>query len=473
VPGVESNAADSGSFRDRDGRVYHSQGRVFRGLSQEAVDAFRQLQETRFYREFRSSGRIVESRDCIKPEVPLPPQVLEKWAGFIEHQPIRVISYPYEWTFGMLRDAALLQLDLMEAALGEGMSLKDATPYNVQFQNCKPIFIDIASFIPLESGSTWAGYRQFCEMFLFPLFVQAYKKMDFQPFLRAGIDGIPVQTAARIFGLRDWLRAGVFSHVWLQARLDRRYGATQKDVRSEIRSAGFSREMVLANLRRLRKLIRGLHWQGEGSQWGAYEAFHNYSAEDHALKAEFIESCVAASKPGVLWDIGCNTGQFSRLAARHASAVVALDFDHFAVERLYRAQRESAGGNILPLVQNIANPSPNWGWRNRERTDLQSRAAPDFVLALALIHHVVISANIPLEEFISWLASFTPELVIEFVAREDDKVKSLLRNRDDPYEDYSREGLEHALQAHFNIVKVQSLESGNRHLYWCKRHPAG
>lgn len=466
---VPDFSAEFGSFRDREGRVYRYQGRIFRGLSQTALDNFRQLESTSFYRSFQASGQLVASRECRPDEVPLPALVRDRWTGFLEHAPIAVITYPYEWTFGMLRDAALLQLDLLEAAIREDMALKDATPYNIQFAGGRPVFIDIASFITLESGATWAGYRQFCEMFLFPLMLQAYKGLHFQAFMRAAIDGVDVQTAARLFSLRDRFRPGVLSHVWLQSKLDRRYGGTQQNVRSSLKSAGFNREMILANVRRLKKLVRRMHWQGAGSEWAGYEEFHNYSAGDHQLKESFIAACAAESQAQVVWDIGCNTGQFAKIAAPHAGLVVAMDLDHFAVERLYREQNAAGGGNILPLVQNVADPSPNWGWQNRERSELKMRAAPGLVLCLALLHHVVITANIPLEEFIAWLAGLTPDLVIEYVSRADDKVQTLLRNKDDDYADYSRHGLERELQRHFTIARQLTLGDGHRELFWCRR----
>ena len=462
-------AVDSGSFRDRDGRIYRNGDRIIRGISAGALAEFKKLESTAFYSRFLKDGLLVDSDLLSAEDVNLPHEVMQQWAGFIEHRRIPVVSYAYEWTFGMLRDAALLQLDLLEAAIGEGMTLKDATPYNIQFDAGKPVFIDIASFETLPAGAPWAGYRQFCEMFLFPLMLQAYKGIHFQPLMRSSIDGIGVQTATKLFGFRDRLRAGVLTHVWLQAKLDSRYGGTQKNVRADLKKAGFNKELILANVRKLGKLIRKLSWQGEGSEWGGYEAFHNYSESDHELKEAFVGDSVANSKAETVWDIGCNTGQFSKIAARHAGNVLAMDLDHFAVERLYRETRETGVKNILPLVQNIADPSPNWGWRNKERTDLQTRARPDLVLCLALIHHVVITANVPMEEFINWLAELSDQLVIEYVSRSDDKVKALLRNKEDRYSDYNKEKLEHNLARHFSIVNQQGLESGNRHLYWCEK----
>jgi len=473
VSPAASPAVDSGSFRDRDGRIYRVDGRIFRGLSAGALADFEKLQAKKFYAHSLGQGQLVGSELLPRSQVPLPAAELERWAGFLEHQRVPVVSYPYEWTFGMLRDAALLQLELVEAAIKEDMTLKDATPYNIQFVAGRPVFIDIPSFETLQAGAPWAGYRQFCEMFLFPLMLQSYKGIPFQPLMRGSIDGVGVQMAARLFGWRDRFRGGVLSHVWLQSKLDRRYGNSSQDVRTDLKSAGFGKELILANVRKLRKLVGKLEWQGADSEWGAYEAFHNYSAEDHSLKESFIDESVAASAAECVWDIGCNTGQFSKIAARHADRVLAMDLDHFAVERLYREVRAEDINNILTLVQNVADPSPNWGWRNRERTDLSSRARPDLVLCLALIHHVVISANVPLDEFIGWLAELSDQLVIEYVSRKDDKVQTLLRNKEDKYTDYSRERLEQALRRHYEIRREQPLESGNRFLYWCARTDTG
>ncbi len=458
---------DSGSFRDRAGRVYLCGDRVVRGISEEALSDWRKLQETGLYARLSDAGKIVATRALPAAQVPLPEQERERWAAFLEHDRIPVISYAYEWSFEMLRQAGLLTLDLVEEAIGAGMILKDATPYNVQFVAGRPVFIDIPSFQTLQPGSTWAGYRQFCELFLFPLMLQAYKGIDFQPFLRARIDGVDVQTMAGLLGLRDRLRKGVFSHVWLQARLDRSYASTRRDVRQEIRSAGFSKELILANLRKMKTLLKSLSWDGSGSEWGSYADFHNYSEADLSDKESFVEQCLRDSGADTVWDIGANTGRFARIAGQHARQVLAMDVDHFAVERMFRQNGAEGVTNVLPLLQNVCDPSPNWGWRNGERRDLASRARPDLVLCLALIHHVVISANVPLEEFVDWLAGLAGQLLIEYVARADDKVESLLRNKQDLYADYSRKNLEACLSRRYTIRRQHTLGSGNRFLYWC------
>jgi len=463
-----SAVVNPGSFRDRDGRVYHYQQRIFRGLSAAALESYRQLREKPFYKKLAESGKVIGTRELEAEDNPLPDELKAQWAGFLEHDPVPVISYPYEWTFSMLKAAASLQLHLVERAVSNGFSLKDATPYNIQFVNRKPVFIDIPSFEPLQEGEPWAGYRQFCEMFLFPLFLQAYKGCSFQPFMRSGINGVDVQAAASLFGFRDRFRKGVMSHVWLQSKLDRRYGGSSENVRSNLKSAGFNRELILANVRKMQKLVKKLQWEASGSEWGDYTEFHNYSDDDHVLKEEFIRRAIVNEQPAVVWDIGCNTGQFSRIAAAECKQVVSTDIDHVAVEKLFL--NPATPDNILPLVQNIADPSPNWGWRNRERTDLQTRSKPDMVLCLALIHHVVITANIPLAEFIDWLAGLTDKLVIEYVSRKDDKVETLLRNKEDKYQDYSRESLEASLKRHFEIRQQQQVNNGDRTLYCCVKH---
>jgi hypothetical protein len=456
---------NAGSFRDRDGRVYHFQERIFRGLSESALETWRQLQAKPFYTRLAESGKVIGTRELPLEENPLPADVQAQWAGFLEHDPVPVISYPYEWTFSMLKAAAGLQLHLVERAVSNGFTLKDATPYNIQFVGRKPVFIDIPSFEPLQQGEPWSGYRQFCEMFLFPLLLQAYKGCNFQPFMRASIDGIDVQMAASLFGTRDRFRKGVMSHVWLQSKLDRRYGGSSENVRSSLKSAGFNRELILVNVRKLQKLVKKLEWKATGSEWGDYTEFHNYSDDDHLVKEEFIRRSIVDEKPETVWDIGCNTGQFSRIAAAECAQVVSTDIDHVAVERLFL--NPDTPDNILPLVQNVADPSPNWGWRNRERSDLQTRSRPELVLCLALIHHVVITANIPLAEFIDWLAGLTDKLVIEYVSRSDDKVKTLLRNKEDKYQDYSRESLESNIKRHFDIRSQQQVNNGDRILYLC------
>jgi SAM-dependent methyltransferase len=243
-----------------------------------------------------------------------------------------------------------------------------------------------------------------------------------------------------------------------------------RDVRAELGSAGFNRELVLANVRRLLKRVRRLRWKAAGSEWADYARQHSYSENDFDAKRAFVESVIRDAGARSVWDLGCNTGTFAGLAARHSPLVLALDADHLAVERLFRDTAAMVSGRILPLVQNLADPSPAWGWNLRERQSLPARGRPQLVLCLALVHHLVIGANVPLRRFVEWLAALGGDLVIEFVGREDAKVATLLRNRVDQYGDYHQAGFEECLGRHYRILATLSLSGGRRTLYHCRRN---
>lgn len=388
-------------------------------------------------------------------------------AGLLRHERIPFVAYPYEWTFGMLQDAALLQLDLQLAALDAGLTLKDATPYNVQFRGSQPTFIDLGSFEPLRPGEPWTGYRQFCMLFLYPLLFQAYKDIPFHPWLRGSIDGIPPSTAAAVFSFRDRFRRGVFMHAAMHARLERKSQAREGgDVKQELKKANFKPEMIKANVSSLRRLVAGLKWKAGETAWTGYRQDNTYTDEDAARKQSFVSAAAETLKPGLAWDMGCNDGAYARLAAEHSSQVIAFDFDHATVEALYRSLKQEGNTKILPLVGNIADPSPGLGWRGLERRPLEARGRPDLVLALALIHHVSITANVPIAEFLDWLKELGSAVVIEFPHRNDPMVKRLLSGKgDDANADYDHENFERELHARFQIDREEELPSGTRTLY--------
>ncbi len=460
---------EPGSFRDRHGRIVYHQGKVLRCLSEQATAHWGTLRSTHFFQDAVASGRLVATTEAAVELRALGLPNAEHWHTVLEHERIPLVSYPYEWPFGMLKDAARLQLQLIEDALGEGMILKDATAYNIQWRGAQPVFIDIPSFEVLQPGEPWTGYRQFCQLFLFPLMLQAYRQVPFQPLLRGMVDGIPVDVANQLLSLRDRFRSGVFAHVYLQAKLQSRYGATQRHVRSDLKAAGFNLDLIRSNVKRLRHLVDKLKWQSPPSTWSDYTALGHYSAADRQLKVEFVERAVQASAYALVWDIGANTGQFSSIAAQHADYVIAADMDHLAVERHYQHLRQHGPNNILPMVLNLADPSPALGWRRQERQSLEDRGRPNLILCLALIHHIVITANIPLPEFIAWLAQLGADLVIEFVSHEDEMVKTLLRHKEDQYHDYTLQVFETCLATYYAITAKQALGSGHRTLYLAKR----
>jgi len=456
-------AAEPGSFRDRTARVFYHDGHIFRGLSATALKEWQALSATGLYRRFAENGAIVTTRQ--REIGSLPFRLDEPWAAVLEHERLPFVSYPYEWSFEMLRDAALLQLDLVLAGLDEGIGLKDASAYNVQWKGATPVFVDIGSFYKRAEGEPWVGYRQFCQMFLYPLLLQAYRDVPFQAWMRGNIDGMDAEVCLNLLSARDYFRGGVLAHVYLQAKAQKAYNSTTRDVRAELNKAGFDTRIIKTNAEGLRKLVASLEWKPKQSTWSDYLKCGHYEAADAEQKRQFVRDVVATRPWNMTWDIGCNVGVFSRIAAERSASVVAMDADHLAVDKLYRALKAEHVPNILPLVVNVTDPSPNLGWRNLERKRINERGRPDLVLALALIHHVVIGGNIPLAEFVQWLRDLGGELVIEFVTRQDPMVATLLRNKDDHYSDYTEESFERELSARFKIARRQPLGSGTRIMY--------
>jgi len=456
-------AAEPGSFRDRTARVFYHDGHIFRGLSATALKEWQALSATSLYRRFAENGAIVTTRQ--REIGSLPFRLDEPWAAVLEHERLPFVSYPYEWSFEMLRDAALLQLDLVLAGLDEGIGLKDASAYNVQWKGATPVFVDIGSFYKRAEGEPWVGYRQFCQMFLYPLLLQAYRDVPFQAWMRGNIDGMDAEVCLNLLSARDYFRGGVLAHVYLQAKAQKAYNSTTRDVRAELNKAGFDTRIIKTNAEGLRKLVASLEWKPKQSTWSDYLKCGHYEAADAEQKRQFVRDVVATRPWNMTWDIGCNVGVFSRIAAERSASVVAMDADHLAVDKLYRALKAEHVPNILPLVVNVTDPSPNLGWRNLERKRINERGRPDLVLALALIHHVVIGGNIPLAEFVQWLRDLGGELVIEFVTRQDPMVATLLRNKDDHYSDYTEESFERELSARFKIARRQPLGSGTRIMY--------
>lgn len=454
---------EPGSYRDRNGAVSYLDDRVLRGISEKALGNWQRLSETKFFRDRTAAGTIVHTHRLADP----PREAASGWAALLEHQRIPFVSYPYEWTFGMLKDAALLHLDLMGEALAEGMILKDSSAYNVQWNGTRPVFIDIPSFEVLPEGQPWIGYRQFCELFLYPLMLQAYKGVEFRSWLRGRMDGIPAAGLRAVLSPRDLVRPGVFLHVVAQNALQRRYSTGEMNVRGSLARAGFGKELIVRNVEGLKRIVTRLQPGGARTEWADYARTHSYDDDDFEAKRSFVGAAAAHRRWRTVWDLGCNTGTFSRIAAQHAEYVVAMDGDWMAIDSLYHAQGSRNDRNrILPLVIDLSDPSPNQGWRGAERKALPERGRPELTLCLALIHHMVISANIPLADFIGWLAGLGTSLVIEFVGRDDEMVHTLLRNKDDQYDDYRLDVFEAELARRFDIRDKRPLKGGKREIYF-------
>lgn len=470
----QSLVADPGSFRDRSNRVFDDGKNIVRGVDGAALGKWRDLQAESFFQELAEQRAVVKTE-----EIPAPAE-LSGWAGALSHERIPFLSYPYEWSFGMLQDAALLHLDILLKALDAGWTLKDASAYNIQFINSRPVFIDIPSFEPHVEGEPWKGYRQFCMMFLYPLMLKAYRGVDFAPFLRSDLEGIDPTVADRLLGGRVRLRKGVLSHVMLHSRMQQHAAASELDeARHLTEEAGGnvgqktwsrqSKTMVLATIDGLRRTVAKLRSPDGRTTWGNYDTDHSYGDVSFERKREFVAKHAGDRTRRIIWDIGCNTGTFSRLCESHCDHVISIDGDPKAIERLYQAEKRRDGSKLLPMIMDLSNVSPAQGWRGRERKALEERGEPDLVLCLALIHHMVISANIPMTEFIEWLHGLGGDVIIEFVTAEDDMARMLLRNKVNQYEDYTIANFERLVSERFDVTDSEGLKGGHRKIYYLRR----
>ncbi|MCW2766934.1 MAG: methyltransferase [Nocardioides sp.] len=465
-PSDPATRAEPGSFRDPESRIFYAGDEVYRALSPAGWADFQALATSGLL----GDPRLVQTRQVDDP--PAGAALATDVAAVLRHERIPFVSYPYEWTFSMLQDAALLQLDLALAAVEKGLMLKDSSPYNVQFLGARPVFIDVGSFERLREAELWVGYRQFCMLYLFPLLLQSTKGLSFQPWLRGSIDGIPPAEMRALMSFRDRFRRGYATHIYLQARFEHRDSGGQSGLRSALARPGLGKQLITANLRKMRKLVSRMDWSPPDGVWVAYAGHNSYTDADARRKDEFVREVTTSQPWSLVWDIGCNTGRHSRIAAEHASRVIAIDADQGPVELLYRELRAAGDDTILPLTVNLADPSPGLGWRGLERMPLLQRGAPDLVLALAVVHHLAIGNNLPVREVVAGLAEIGGALVVEFPTREDPMVQKLLgHKRPGLHPDYDRRYFERCLAEVFDIRRTEELGSGTRILYYATPRP--
>ncbi|MFY1702566.1 methyltransferase domain-containing protein [Micromonospora sp. WMMA1923] len=455
------------SFRDPGNQVFHAGAQVLRGLDAQSARHWHALAATDFFPTLLAEGKVCGTEAVDPTRVPDG----HRWAAVLRHERIPFVSHPYEWSSAMLRDAALLHLEILLRALPAGFTTKDGSAYNLQFQGAGPVFIDVGSFEPVRDGEPWAGYRQFCQTLLYPLLLTAHLGWDFRPLLRAQVDGVEPEQMRRLFTGTRRLLPGVPTHVHLHGAMQARNAASStSDVRAQLRAAGYSRDLALATVRGLQRLVRRLDRPPTASHWAHYQRTCGYTDADRAGKERFVETALtAAGRPRLVLDLGANDGRYARVAARHADYVVAVEQDPEVVDTLYRALRADDERRILPLVMDLADPSPGGGWRGVERAGFAARAAADVVLALAVVHHLALGRNVPLPAVLDWLADCCApggRLVVEFVHPGDPMARRLLANKPDGlFPDYRRETFEALLTSRFRLERQLDLPSGTRTLY--------
>lgn len=457
--------AVAGSFRDPSGFLFQTDGILYRQVNQSFRAAWDALNESGLYGQLVEDGLLVAHEEVSTQLAPVPGAY-----RVIRPERLPFISYPYEWSFSQLQDAALATLRIQQCALERKMTLRDATAYNIQFRSGRPILIDTLSFEPYREGSPWVAYRQFCQHFLAPLALMAICDVRLSQLLRVYIDGIPLDLASRLLPRRTRLRFGLLTHIHMHARSQSRHADSARAGAAP--TAQVSRTGMLGLIDSLQTTVRKLSWRAGGTEWGDYYQDTNYTTGSAGHKTEIVRKLVASVTPKSIWDLGANTGVFSRLGVEAGANVVAWDVDPAAVEKNYLLVRKEGPGRLLPLLLDLSNPSPALGWANEERMSLADRGPVDLVMALALIHHLAISNNVPLDRIADFLAPLAPYLLIEFVPKEDSQVQRLLASREDIFDAYTQAGFESAFSRRYEAVEVHPIRESTRTLYLFRRKGA-
>jgi len=458
---------DSGSFRDPLSRVFVGNGEVVRAFTAVGAKDIEKVWKKPSIQNALASGELIESNLVSPSSVGLN----DPWVTAMTHPLIPFISYPYEWTFSMLKDAAQLQLKLTRETLADGIGLKDATPYNVQFIGSRPQFIDAGSFEKRRKGDPWYGYRQFCEMYLYPLMMQGYLGVGFQQFLRGSVNGISPDTMRKLLpaSIRR-PRKGRLTHVVLHAAAQNRFADSDNNMKSDAAKAGMNAQVLDATLRKLQGIVKKISLGDKKSTWSEYSERGHYIESSLDEKQKFVRDAVASAPRKQVWDIGCNDGVFSRIAAAHSDYVVAMDADPLVVDRLYNTLKAEKNEQILPLYVDLTDSGGGVGWRGQERPGVFDRGRPDIVMALAVIHHMAITFHVPLASQLDMFRDLTPELIIEMPHADDPMVRKLLTNkRDGIHDDFTLEGFERLLNERFTVKSKMLLSSGTRTIFHAVR----
>ena len=458
---MTNSAPLAASFRDPSGFLFTRAGLLYRQVNRAYAEDYARLMESGLYEKLVRAGLLIPHAEVnVEPADPA--------LAFKVIQPERVpfISYPYEWSFGQLKDAALATLSIQKRALKAGLSLKDASAYNIQFVHGKPVLIDTLSFEAYREGQPWDAYRQFCQHFLAPLALMSKRDVRLGQLLRVHIDGIPLDLASRLLPFASRLDFGLLTHIHAHAAAQTKFSdaAVQREGKAQM-----SKNAFIGLIESLESLVKKLDWTPAGTEWGNYYAITNYSDAAFEQKKKIIGEWLEQVKPASVWDLGANNGEFSRLASGRGIPTVAWDIDPSAVEQNYRRVTSEKEQNLLPLVLDLTNPSPALGWANEERESFGGRGPAEMVFALALIHHLAISNNVPLLRVADFFAAVGQRAVVEWVPKSDSQVQKLMRSRKDIFDGYTREGFEAAFEGRFRIVSALDLSESERRLYLLER----
>lgn len=457
---MTNSTATSGSFRDPNGFIFKEQGQLYRQVNLEYQENYDQLMSSGLYQDLIQKKLLIPHQE-VDHAAPVPSLAYK----ILQPEMVGMISYPYEWSFSQLKDAALRTLTIQKIALKFGMTLKDASAYNIQFHQGRPIFIDTLSFETYHEGEPWVAYKQFCQHFLAPLALMANTDIRLGQLFRVFMDGAPLDLASRLLPASTRWNFGLATHLHLHASFQKKHGG--KGEGSSGSKGGMSRNALNGLIESLAATVKKLSWKPAGTEWGDYYEKNtaHYSSAASRQKMDIVNRYLDGIMPGTVWDLGANTGLFSRLASERGIPTTAFDIDPAAVESNYLASKSKKETKILPLLLDLTNPSPAIGWAHRERMSFMERGPVDAVLALAVIHHLAISNNVSLSMLARFFHEISDWLVLEFVPKDDPQVQILLASRKDIFPQYTLQGFKQAFEHYFDLVEETPVQETSRTLF--------
>ena len=453
----------SGSFRDPSGFLFVEDGSIYRQVNAVYRENYDHLMESGLHNALVDSGLLVPHH-----EVGLDLAKTDEAYKILQPELVPFVSYPYEWCFSQLKDAALVTLQIQKTALDLGMTLKDASAYNIQFMDGKPVLIDTLSFEKYREGQAWAAYRQFCQHFLAPLALMSHSDIRLNQLLRTYIDGVPLDLASSLLPFRTRFTFSLLSHIHLHARSQKHFADRTVDTSRR----RMNRTSFLGLIDNLESAVKKLKWRSQGTDWASYYEDATYSEDALKKKKQLVGEFLDKVSPNIVWDLGANIGWFSRLASDRGVLTISFDVDPACVEQNYLESVRKRETSILPLLLDLTNPSPNIGWANEERMSLLERGPADTVLCLALMHHLAISNNLPFGMLADFLAKICDSLIIEFVPKTDPQVQRLLATREDIFSGYTQQAFGDEFGQRFTMQASAQIGDSQRTLHLMTRRQA-
>jgi len=447
------------SYRDPAGFLFHRDGILYRQVN-------RSFQAD--YDELISSGlydHLVEQHLLIGHE-----EISENltgsadWYRTLRPDHIPFISYPYEWCFDMLKDAALVTLQAASDALDKGMMLKDATAYNLQWHRGHLLFLDTLSFERYDEHQPWIAYRQFCEQLLAPLALMHYLQWPLSSLFLAYPEGLPLPLVKKMLPLRSRFNLHVYLHLHLHG------GLAAREAKTEAAPSPFSSKKMRDLLRSLRTAVSSFELNRRSGVWSGY--YEEAAQRDDYLeqKLALVDRWSAGLNAAAATDLGANEGRFSELLAAQGKFVVSADFDHYSVNRLYGKIKKEGTNNIHPIVLDLAHPSPALGANLEERASFIERTPKGLVLALALVHHLAIGNNLPFDRIVQLFRALGPALIVEFIPKSDEKIVAMLKHKKDIYNNYTQDNFLEAFGRSYRIMAQEPVGASGRTLYLMESH---